>query len=101
LLGTWVRRRRQETERVAQAADARLAAMGQVTGGIAHDFNNQLTVLQQATWLLSSHPSVASDARARELLADIRQSGVACAEITAQMLSFARQQNLKPQRHQD
>jgi signal transduction histidine kinase len=97
LLGTWVRRRRQETERVAQAAEERLAAMGQVTGGIAHDFNNQLTVLQQATWLLSSHPSVAADARARELLADIRQSGVACAEITAQMLSFARQQNLKPE----
>jgi signal transduction histidine kinase len=40
---------------------------------------------------------VAADARARELLADIRQSGVACAEITAQMLSFARQQNLKPE----
>jgi signal transduction histidine kinase len=97
LLGTWVRRRRRETERVAQAAEERLAAMGQVTGGIAHDFNNQLTVLQQATWLLSSHPSVAADARARELLADIRQSGVACAEITAQMLSFARQQNLKPE----
>jgi signal transduction histidine kinase len=97
LLGTWVRRRRQETERVAQAAEERLAAMGQVTGGIAHDFNNQLTVLQQATWLLSSHPAVAADARARELLTDIRQSGVACAEITAQMLSFARQQNLKPE----
>lgn len=97
LLGAWVRRRRQETERVAQAAEERLAAMGQVTGGIAHDFNNQLTVLQQATWLLSSHPTVAADARARELLSDIRQSGVACAEITAQMLSFARQQNLKPE----
>jgi signal transduction histidine kinase len=97
LLGAWVRRRRQETERVAQAAEQRLAAMGQVTGGIAHDFNNQLTVLQQATWLLSSHPSVAPDARARELLAEFRQSGVACAEITAQMLSFARQQNLKPE----
>jgi signal transduction histidine kinase len=97
LLSTWVRRRRRETERVAQAAEERLAAMGQVTGGIAHDFNNQLTVLQQATWLLSSHPSVTADARARELLSDIRQSGVACAEITAQMLSFARQQNLKPE----
>lgn len=97
LLGMWVRRRRQETERVARAAEERLAAMGQVTGGIAHDFNNQLTVLQQATWLLSSHPALASDARGRELLADIRQSGLACAEITAQMLSFARQQNLKPE----
>jgi len=95
VFAVWLRRRRLETERVGRTAQERMAAMAQVTGGIAHDFNNQLTVMEQAIWLLSSRSSVSSDAAAADLVKQILQAGRACAEITTQMISFARQQNLK------
>jgi signal transduction histidine kinase len=93
----WIRRRRRDTLRLVQATQERLAAMSQVTGGIAHDFNNQLTVIQQSVWMLLNNPKLADDAENLKLLQGIQQSSRACADITAQMLTFSRQQNLKPE----
>jgi signal transduction histidine kinase len=93
----WVLRRRLSIERAARATEERIHTMSRVIGGISHDFNNQLTVLMQATGLLAMHRSLAGDAPAQKLLQAIRQAGAACAHVTAQLLSFSRQQNLKPE----
>ena len=93
----WAQRRRQDIERAARSTEERMSTMSRVTGGIAHDFNNQLTVMMQASGLLANHASIASDPSAQSLLQAIRQAGAACAHVTAQMLSFSRQQNLHPE----
>ena len=93
----WITRRRRDALRAAQAAQERLAAMGQVTGGIAHDFNNQLTVMQHAVWMLLHRPELAANPEVMQLLRGIERSSADCAYITSQMLSFSRQQNLQPE----
>lgn len=94
---SWQWRRRKVMESARHAAEERLVAISRLTGGIAHDFNNQLTVMKQAVALLQRRDSVTRDSAAVALLDEIHSSGQACAHITAQMLSFARQQNLKPE----
>jgi signal transduction histidine kinase len=94
---TWAQRRRQDSLREARVAEERMSTMSRVVGGIAHDFNNQLTVMMQAIGLLASHPAVGGEAALQELVQAIRQSCAACAQVTAQMLSFSRQQHLQPE----
>ena len=98
LLTSWLWRRRNATESARRAAEESLTAVSRLTGGIAHDFNNQLTVMQQALGLLQRRAAIHGDATATALLEEIRASSQACADVTAQMLSFARQQHLKPER---
>jgi len=97
LFGTWLWRRRREIEHVKQTAQQRLAAIGQLTGGIAHDFNNHLSVILQGIWMLASQSSIKGDPTAVNLLNGIERTSTICADITSQLLSFARQQNLKPE----
>ena len=80
-----------------KAAEQQLAAVGRLTGGIAHDFNNLLSVMLQALWLLGRRASVAEDSVACDLVSQARRSSEICADITSQLLSFARQQNLVPE----
>jgi signal transduction histidine kinase len=89
--------RRKLAVKAGEAAEAQLAAIGRLTGGIAHDFNNLLSVLQQAIGLAANRESVAADRTALDLLRQARQATEICAEITSQLLSFARQQNLQPE----
>ena len=91
------RRRRQDVEREARVTEERMSTMSRVVGGIAHDFNNQLTVMMQAIGLLASSPAVGAVPQTGELLQALRQSCAACAQVTAQMLSFSRQQHLQPE----
>jgi PAS domain S-box-containing protein len=72
----------------------KMDAVGQMAGGIAHDFNNLLTAvlgnLELAQMELDEvHP-------ARELLASAIKAGFRAAELTRQLLSFARQTPLRP-----
>lgn len=72
----------------------KMDAVGQMAGGIAHDFNNLLTAvlgnLELAQMELDdTHP-------ARELLASAIKAGFRAAELTRQLLSFARQTPLRP-----
>jgi signal transduction histidine kinase len=90
-------RRRHDMEREARATEERMSTMSRVVGGIAHDFNNQLTVMMQALGLLAGHPAVVGQAALNGLLQAIRQSCAACAQVTAQMLSFSRQRHLQPE----
>jgi signal transduction histidine kinase len=79
-----------------QAAELRLAAIGNLTAGVAHEFNNQLMVTLQASGLLARTPAVAADAESGELIAAIDKSTRRSAAITTQLLFIARQQHLQP-----
>jgi signal transduction histidine kinase len=69
-------------------------AIGQLTGGVAHDFNNVLTVITGTIEILqegmADKPQLAAIA---QLIDDAATRG---AEITSQLLTFARRQPLEP-----
>ena len=69
--------------------------MGQLTGGVAHDFNNLLMVVQgQATIIkrrIADNPAIG--AAADNILAAVKRG----ADLTRQLLSFARRQPSNPE----
>jgi PAS domain S-box-containing protein len=79
-------------ERLRQSQ--KMDAMGQLTGGVAHDFNNVLTVITGTIEILqegiADRPQLAAIA---QLIDDAATRG---AEITSQLLTFARRQPLEP-----
>jgi PAS domain S-box-containing protein len=69
----------------------RMEAMGHLAGGIAHDFNNLLTAVNGYAELLEAElgdSPMAEDAR------EIRRAGQRAADLTRQVLAFARRQVL-------
>ena len=92
----WLSWRRGQLDAARKAAESRLTAIGKLTAGIAHEFNNRLTVIQQAAGLLARRAAMSVDPPSMDLIAEIDRSTRASAEITGQLLSFARQQNLAP-----
>jgi PAS domain S-box-containing protein len=104
-MGTWseaVQRHffigRDLTEKRAAEAQFRQAqkmeSIGQLTGGIAHDFNNILTVITGTIGILAEavadQPELVSVA---ELIDEAAERG---AQLTKQLLAFARKQPLQP-----
>ncbi|MFW5680460.1 MAG: ATP-binding protein [Pseudomonadota bacterium] len=89
---------RDVTDRIHADAELRQAqkmdAIGQLTGGIAHDFNNLLTVILGNLEMLQESPDLAAEDRGSVDLA-VRASEQA-AQLTAQLLAFARRQPLDP-----
>jgi PAS domain S-box-containing protein len=83
-------RRRLEAQ-LAEAA--RLEAMGHLAGGIAHDFNNLLTAVNGYADILIRE--LEGDERVDSAL-EIRRAGARAAELTKQVLAFARRQVLVP-----
>ena len=79
-------------ERLRQSQ--KMDAIGQLTGGVAHDFNNVLTVITGTIEIiqegLADRPQLAAIA---QLIDDAAARG---AEITSQLLTFARRQPLEP-----
>ncbi len=73
-----------------------LRALGQLTGGVAHDFNNLLTVvilnLEEAQEILEPKHEL------QEILAPALHAAVRGAELTSQLLSYARRATLRPER---
>jgi signal transduction histidine kinase/CheY-like chemotaxis protein len=84
--------RRQEAERSLHGAQ-RLEAVGVLAGGVAHDFNNLLTVIlgQLETLKVDAGPDV------QEAVAEIERAARRAAELTAQLLGFARRQPSQPE----
>lgn len=72
----------------------KLEAVGRLAGGIAHDFNNLLTVVLGNLELVRS--GAARGAEADELLAATERAAHQAADLTKQMLGFARRQPLRP-----
>jgi PAS domain S-box-containing protein len=79
-------------ERLRQSQ--KMDAIGQLTGGVAHDFNNVLTVITGTIDILrdgmADRPELVAVA---QLMEDAATRG---AEITSQLLTFARRQPLEP-----
>ena len=85
------RRRLQEQFQSAQ----RLESVGRLAGGIAHDFNNLLTVILGCTSALER--DVAMGARAGvEEIHELRTAAERAADLTRQLLAFARRQVIAP-----
>jgi PAS domain S-box-containing protein len=72
----------------------RMEAVGQLTGGVAHDFNNLLQVIRGNLELLQT--SVAGDERAQARLKNAIYGAERAAQLTRQLLAFARRQPLAP-----
>ena len=72
----------------------KMESIGQLAGGIAHDFNNLLTVILGWTEYASASPQ--DHERMLEGLGQIRQSAERAANLTRQLLAFARRQVARP-----
>jgi PAS domain S-box-containing protein len=90
--GTDLTEQHETAERLRQSQ--KMDAIGQLTGGVAHDFNNVLTVITGTIELIqegvADRPEYAAIAQLIDLAAERG------AEITSQLLTFARRQPLQP-----
>ncbi len=92
-------RRRGEQERGNLESQLRQAqkmeAVGQLAGGVAHDFNNMLSVIlghsELALASLDTSNPVCDD------IQEIMKAGRRSADLTRQLLAFARKQTIAPQ----
>jgi len=73
----------------------RMEAIGQLTGGVAHDFNNLLQVIRGNLELLL--PAVQNDPAATRRVEHAILGADRAAQLTAQLLAFARRQPLTPE----
>jgi signal transduction histidine kinase/DNA-binding response OmpR family regulator len=84
---------RVQTEAAAAQAQ-KMEAIGQLTGGVAHDFNNLLQIIRSNLDLLSKqldeHP------RAKQRIDNALAGVERAAQLTRQLLAFARRQPLEP-----
>jgi len=86
------------TERLSLAAQLqqaqKLESVGRLAGGVAHDFNNMLSVIIGHTELAMSR--VDPDEPLFADLREIRKAAGRSAELTQQLLAFARKQTVAP-----
>lgn len=73
----------------------KMEAIGQLTGGVAHDFNNLLTVILGNLDTLSQQVPP-EHARWRRAIDQAMRASERAANLTQQLLAFARRQPLKP-----
>jgi PAS domain S-box-containing protein len=73
----------------------KLEALGSLTGGVAHDFNNLLMIILGSLQLLGRRLP-AGDVRSARLVEAAIQGAERGAALTARLLAFARQQDLRP-----
>jgi len=72
----------------------KMESVGQLTGGIAHDFNNKLQViLGHAEMAL---PNVPPEDRLHRDLIEIQKAALHSADLTRQLLTFARKETITP-----
>jgi len=90
-------RKRAEEERAmleSQLHQAqKMESVGSLAGGIAHDFNNKLTVIIGHTCLALTEPDLD---KIHGNLVQIRKAAEQSADLTRQLLAFARKQTIAP-----
>jgi len=84
--------RKELEEQLLQAQ--KLESVGRLAGGIAHDYNNMLGVILGSAELALN--SVAPEHPAHSKLEQIRYAARRSADITRQLLAFARKQTIAP-----
>jgi PAS domain S-box-containing protein len=88
------------TDRESKDAQLRQAqkmeVVGQLTGGVAHDFNNLLAIIVGNLDMLQEEIPIGSNTG--ELIDEALAAAVRGAELTRQLLAFARRQPLSPRR---
>ncbi|MGM0578639.1 MAG: hybrid sensor histidine kinase/response regulator [Myxococcota bacterium] len=72
----------------------RMDSVGRLAGGIAHDFNNLLTSIQGFAEILSA--SLPEEDARRSHLDGVLHSAGRAAELTSQLLAFARKRSVAP-----
>jgi PAS domain S-box-containing protein len=94
---TELKRAEQEREKLqAQLAQAqKMESIGRLAGGVAHDFNNLLGVILGHTELALENANPAQPLYAD--LLEIQKAAQRSADLTRQLLAFARKQTIAPQ----
>ncbi len=90
LIDVTERRRLEDQLRQAQ----KMETVGQLAGGVAHDFNNMLQVISSNAELALS--KIDAGQPQHKYLLEIRRAAQRSAEITGQLLAFARRQTVSP-----
>lgn len=72
----------------------KMEAVGQLAGGVAHDFNNMLSVIQGYSEIVMDQLEPASSIL--PAMQQIHKAAVHSADITRQLLAFARKQTIAP-----
>ncbi|MHB8137760.1 MAG: PAS domain S-box protein [Smithellaceae bacterium] len=72
----------------------KMQSVGQLAGGVAHDFNNMLSVIIGNTEMAMN--KVAPSDPLHKSLQNILNAGIRSADLTRQLLAFARKQNVTP-----
>jgi len=72
----------------------KIESVGRLAGGVAHDFNNTLQAMLGNVELALEDAPTGSDLR--DCLLEIRRAGGRAAELTRQLLTFARMQAVTP-----
>jgi two-component system cell cycle sensor histidine kinase/response regulator CckA len=85
--------RKQLEDRLLQAQ--KLESIGRLAGGVAHDFNNLLTSIFGL--IAVAQREVPTDSMAHEYLALLNLAAEGGANLTKQLLAFARRQIIEPQ----
>lgn len=97
LLDITERKREEEALKESQAQlhqAQKLESVGRLAGGVGHDYNNMLAVIIGHTELGLLRADVPADLR--DDLTEIHKAATHSAEITQQLLTFARRQVIKP-----
>jgi signal transduction histidine kinase/CheY-like chemotaxis protein len=92
-------RRQDEARRALQlqaAESQKLESIGRLAGGVAHDFNNLLTVILSCGLELRDALRDGADGDP-ELASDVLTAAQRAAELTGQLLAFARKQVISPE----
>ena len=95
------RRRLREAQAAAREAELKLLhaqkmeAVGRLAGGVAHDFNNLVTVISGFA-TLAARRAPPDDPVLREHLTQIDRATLRAADLTRQLLAFARVQPVEP-----
>jgi PAS domain S-box-containing protein len=94
-------RLRQQSEQTRHDLEVQLMqsqkmdSIGRLAGGVAHDFNNRLTLILGHVGMVLDQADLAPTHRTR--LEEIRRTAADSADLTRQLLAFARQQPIAPQ----